>query len=232
MKYLLQLLLLCFPVLAISPPTGVHEVPWGSAPAAVQGRAIPRPTGWTPAPTVGMPSGLAITAFTSVDSIAGYKASTTYYFYKNQLFQATTKFNFDDLTTFDFNYNVYISVDRYYQEIRKRTLTFVADIYALLHAKYGRKQPIFIPLDPNYVLKATDKYLEKERWNLRYHPSEFYKRITGTAYARWSYPKTEINFAVNISAFDKRFEYTLSHISTELRRVIEKDINTQRGSGL
>ncbi len=218
--------------LAIEAPVGVHEVPWGSAPAAVQGRANPRPNGWTAVPATGMPEGLPITSFSTRGTIAGYNCNTTYYFYQNRLFQATVKFDFEDLKTFDFNYNVFISVDKYYKEIRTRTLTFVADIYNLLSAKYGRKQPVFMNLDPRMVLMDTDNYIGQERWNLRYHPSEYHKRILGRAYARWTYPKTEINFAVNIAAADKRFDYTLSFVSTELRREIEKAVKTQRATGL
>ncbi len=232
MKRIYILLLLCFPLFAITPPVGFNEVPWGSAPATVQSQAKPKPSTWTTVPATGMPTTLPITAFSSQDSIAGYKATTTYFFYQNKLFQATTVFNFDDLKNFDFNYNVFLSVDRYYQEIRKRTLTFVADIYSLLNAKYGKKQPLFMPLDPSRVLMDTDNYIGQERWNLRYHPSEYYKRIIGRAYARWTYPKTEINFAVNISASDKRFDYTLNYVSTDLRKQIENDVKTQRGSGL
>lgn len=232
MKSILLILTLIIPLMAITPPTGIHGVNWGAAPGAVQSGATPRPTGWTSVPATGMPAGLPITAFSSRDSVAGYKATTTYYFYQNRLFQGTIKFDFEDLKSFDFNYNVFISVDRYYQEIRKRTITFVADIYDLLAAKYGRKQPVFMDLDPHMVLMDTDNYIGQERWNLRYHPSEYYKRILGRAYARWTYPKTEINFAVNIAAADKRFDYTLSFVSTELRRQIEKDVKVQRGSGL
>jgi len=232
MKINLLLILVFTSVAMAVAPVGIHEVPWGSAPAAVQGRAVPRPTGWTTVATTGMPAGLPITAFSSQDSIAGYRATTTYYFYQNRLFQGTVKFDFEDLKTYDFNYNVFISVDKYYREIRTRTITFVTDIYDLLGAKYGRKQPVFMSLDPRMVLMDTDNYIGQERWNLRYHPSEYHKRILGRAYARWTYPKTEINFAVNIAAADKRFDYTLSFVSTELRREIENAVKVQRGSGL
>lgn len=232
MKHLLLLLLLPLQIFAYNYPVGAQEVPWGSAPAAVQSRAIPKPNGWTTVPATGMPAGLPITAFSTKGNIAGYNETTTFYFYQNKLFQATIKFDFEDLKSFDFNYNVFISVDKYYQEIRKRTITFVEDIYSLLEAKYGRKKPVFISLDPRMVLMDTDNYIGQERWNLRYNPSEYYKRIIGKAYARWIYPKTEINFAVNISASDKRFDYTLSFVSTDYRRIIEKAVNSQRGTGL
>ena len=233
MKSLLIIFFITIPLLAITPnPNGVHGVSWGSSPATVSSSATPAVTNWQSVPATNFLPQLNVTAFTSNTDIAGYKAKTTYYFYNNQLFQATIKFNFDDLKSYDFNYNVFISVDKYYREIRKRTKVFVENIYTLLSDKYGKKQPVFLPLDPREVLVDTDNYLMQERWNLRYHPSEYYKRIIGRAYARWKYPNTEINFSINIYAADKVFDYILSFGSTKMRRVIESDIKSKKSSGL
>ena len=54
-----------------------------------------------------------------------------------RFFQATVKFNFDDLANYDVNYNVYNSVSDYYRAIRGRTLTFVNDCYGLFTVKFG-----------------------------------------------------------------------------------------------
>lgn len=228
-------LLLIFTTIALlwgKNPEGIHEVLWGASTADVQASAQPAVVNWREKTVQDKPANLPITSFTSDAMIAGRRAQTTYYFFNDQLFQATIAFNFDHFKNYDFNYNVFISVDKYYRDIRSETLVFVDEIYALLMEKYGKKQPIFLPLDPRMVLMDTDNYIGQERWNLRYHPSEYYKRILGRAFAQWKYPKTEINFAVNIAASDKRFDYTLSFISVQLRREIEKAVEASKSSGL
>ncbi len=232
MKQAALIFLIIFFIYAKENPVGVHGVSWGSSSAATETQAVPAAENWRATTSDNMPANLPITAFSSDAKIAGYDAQTTYYFFNDMLFQATIKFNFDYLKSYDFNYNVFNSVDRYYREIRTKTLTFVNHIYNMLKSKYGRKQPVFMPLDPRLVLMDTDNYLGQERWNHRYHPSEYYKRIIGRAYARWKYPKTEINFAVNISAADKRFDYTLSFVSTELFREVQKAVKAEKTSGL
>ncbi len=232
MKFFCILLFTFTLLLAGENPTGVHSVPWGTTAAETATLLAPPATNWQVNTPKDIPAELPIKAFTSDNKIAGYKAQTTYYFYEDKLFQATVVFDFDNLKSYDFNYNVFRSVDQYYRQIRSSTLVFVDDIYSLLKNKYGKKQPVFMPLDPKMVLMDTDNYLGQERWNHRFHPSEYYKRIVGSAYARWKYPKTEINFAIAISAADKRFDYTLSFASTVLRREIEKAVEKQKNSGL
>lgn len=232
MKPILILLFIISILFAKDAPVGIHGVLWGASSAETQNSAVPAVLNWQSTTPQNMPADLPITAFTSDAKVAGYDAKTTYYFYEDRLFQATIRFDFDYLKSYDFNYNVFVSVDKYYREIRTKTLTFVFDVYALLKEKYGKRQPVFLPLDPKMVLMDTDNYLAQERWNHRYHPSEYYKRILGRAYARWKYPKTEINFAVNIAAADKKFEYTLSFVSTEMRREIKKAVQDQKSQGL
>lgn len=231
MKSTILLLTLLSAIYSIT-PIGINGVTWGSSSQTVQNSAVPKVKNWKQVNQNEFLKGLPITAYTSNDSIAGYKAKTTYYFYNDSLFQATIRFNFDYLKNYDFNYNVFVSVDRYYREIRTTTITFVNNIYSLLEGKYGRKQPVFLPLDPKQVLTATDNYIGQERWNLRYNPSEYYKRIIGSAYARWKFPKTEINFAVTISAADKIFDYTLSYVSTSMARTIKKKVKEIKSQGL
>jgi hypothetical protein len=83
---------------------------------------------------------------------------------------------------------------------------------------------VFKGLDPRHIFKLTDAYIKQELWSLRYHPSEYYKRIVTAAYARWDFPKTRIIFSINISAKDKRFDYQLSLTSLDL----EKEINDKK----
>ncbi len=232
MKVISILLLAIFTLFAVEHPNGIHGVEWGINSATVQETAIPVVANWRTVNPEIEQDGLPITAFSSDTPISGYPATTTYYFYNDSLYQATIKFHFSDLESFDFNYNVFISVDKYYREIRSQTLIFVDNIYSTLRTKYGRKQPVFLPLDPRQVFMDTDNYIAQERWNLRYHPSEYHKRIIGRAYARWRFPETEINFAVNIAAADSRFDYTLSYISTKMRRDISNSVQDMNESGL
>jgi hypothetical protein len=125
------------------------------------------------------------------------------------------EFDFSSLATYDFNYNVYRSVNEYYHAIRSRTLTFVHDIFDLLRKKYGKKEPVFEGLDPRNVFVPLDKYVNRERWNLRYHPYDYYQSIVTSAYAQWLFPETRVIFSTKISAPDKRFDYTLSLTSLD-----------------
>ncbi len=232
MNVFVLLLIAVFALTAAENPNGIHGVEWGINSATVQTTALPAVTNWRTVNPEVEDNGLPITAFSSDTPILGYQATTTYYFYNDSLYQATIAFHFRDLENFDFNYNVFISVDKYYREIRSKTLVFVNNIYSVLRTKYGRKQPVFLPLDPRKVFMDTDNYIAQERWNLRYHPSEYHKRIIGRAYARWRFPETEINFAVNIAAADDRFDYTLSYISTKMRRDIANSVQEINESGL
>lgn len=224
---------LCTAILcrAAQPPEGFQNALWGMSPEGV--RKAAEIANWQKAPTDAVfPEGLDITVYTASSTIAGYQAQVKYYFYEQKFFQATVVFNFDHFKTFDFNYNVFISVDKYYRAIHDRTLTFVADIYDLLRKKYGKKQPVFKGLDPRYIFKHTDAYIKQELWNLRYHPSEYYKRIVTAAYARWDFPKTRVIFSINISAKDKRFDYHLSLTSLDLEREINDKKDELRMKGL
>jgi len=232
MKSIALLLLIIGSLFAVENPIGIHEVEWGASSALVQSEANPPVVNWSATNADVTPTDLPVSAFTSNAVISGHQATTTYYFFNDSLYQATIQFHFSGLENYDFNYNVFVSVDGYYREIRSQTLVFVDNIYSTLRTKYGKKQPVFLPLDPRLVLMDTDNYIAQERWNLRYHPSEYYKRIIGRAYARWRFPETEINFAVNIAAADKRFDYTLSYISTKKRRDIANSVQEMNESGL
>jgi hypothetical protein len=164
--------------------------------------------------------------------IAGYKASVKYYFVDNSFFQATVDFNFDELKTFDFNYNVFRSVTEYYVEIRTKTMLFVNDIYELLSNKYGKRKPVFTGLDPRFVFTALDRYVKQERWNLRYHPYDFYLNIVTSSYARWDFQHTRVLFSLNIAASQKRFDYQLSLSSTDMAGPIRKAMDSVRAKGL
>ncbi len=215
----------------VTKPNGLQDALWGESSQIVQGKL--RGNGWRIVQNSNaFPAELQITMFELDQKIAGYDATTKLYFYKDQFFQSTIAFDFSSLENFSFNYNVFISVDRYYREIRSKSLTFVSDIYSLLRSKYGKKQPTFVNVDPRNIFANTDNYIYKERWNLRYHPSEYYKRIIAVAYAQWKYPKTDITFAVNISAADKRFDYTLSLTSVKYVKEISKEKSRIRVEGL
>jgi hypothetical protein len=200
---------------------GFQNATWGSSSETVKKtNAIPA---WTAQPVgADFPKELGVTVFVAPQNIAGKSASVKYYFYNDKFFQATVRFNFDELKNYDFNYNVYRSVDEYYKAIRDRTTTFVYDIYDLLQKKYGKKQPIFERLDPRFMFSTLDDYLKKEIWNLRYYPYDYYKKIETSAYARWDHPQTRIIFSVAICAREKRFDYTLSLTSLDLENEISK----------
>jgi hypothetical protein len=169
---------------------GFNNAKWGIDPGAVK-QAV-NATTWQEDGAVAreFPRELAVTAFLSTGDIAGYKASTTYYFWNNRFFQATVKFNFDELKKYDFNYNVFRSVNQYYNAIRSRILLFTNDIFDLLRKKYGKQKPYFKGLDPRDSFTGLDSYLRQESWNLRYHPYDYYLHIVTQSYARWDFPKT------------------------------------------
>jgi hypothetical protein len=211
---------------------GFNNAKWGDPPDAVRQSVT---TGnWQPdqAAAAAFPEGLPITVYRTSGDIAGYPATVTWYFHDNKFFQATVRFNFNDLQTYDFNYNVFRSVNEYYNAIRSRTLVFTRDIYDLLRKKYGKKEPVFKGLDPRKSFVNLDAYLKRERWNLRYHPYDFYQRIMTQTYARWNFPKTTAIFAIAISAPDKRFDYTLSLSSVALSPLINAAVDSLRQQGL
>lgn len=210
---------------------GFQNAEWGMTPDAV--KKANNPASWTTQPAgTEFPKELNVTIVIASQQIAGRSASVKYYFYGNKFFQATVRFNFDNLKNFDFNYNVYRSVDSYYKAIRDQTVTFNFDIYDLLQKKYGKRQPIFEKLDPRFMFTDLDKYLKKELWNLRYYPYDYYKKIIASAYARWDHPKTRILFSVNICVTEKRFDYLLSLTSLDLENEINKKKDELRMQGL
>ncbi|MFP4415888.1 MAG: hypothetical protein ACOC41_03770 [Chitinivibrionales bacterium] len=237
-KRLLQSFL--FPVLILtvfsSPhsaqaPVGFQNAEWGMSPQEVSAAA--EIGGWQQKPAEGeFPADIDITTFVSDQTIAGYPAQVSFYFFEQKFFQATIRFDFDHLAEVDFNYNVFISVNDYYKQIRAETLTFVNDVYDLLQKKYGKKKPVFKGLDPRHTFARTDSYISQEIWNLRYHPYTYYQRIVSSSYARWDYPKTRIIFSVNLAASQQRFDYTLSLVSLDLHREIAKQVDTSRMQGL
>ena len=215
----------------VTNPNGFNNAEWGSTPAQVQQAA--GVAAWQPDPVAAQfPAEMGVTAFRTNTTIAGYPAAVTYYFWRDRFFQATVRFNFDDLANYDFNFNVYRSVNEYYTAIRARTLTFVQDIYTLLRKKYGQKQPVLRGLDPRFAFARLDAHLKQERWNLRYHPYEYYRRIVTAAFARWDFPKTRIVFSINISAPDKRFEYLLSATSLDMEKDVQNEMDRLRMRGL
>lgn len=212
--------------------SGFNNAAWGSSPDAV--RQAAGASSWQADQTTAaeFPKDLCVTVYRSSAEIAGYPANVVYYFWNNKFFQATVTFPFNDLVTYDFNYNVYRSVKEYYNAIHSRTLVFVRDIYSLLRKKYGKKEPYFEDLDPRNVFVNLDAYLNRETWNLRYHPYDFYQRIKTQAYARWDFPKTRALFSIAISAPDKRFDYKLSLASIELAATVNAAKDSLQMKGL
>jgi hypothetical protein len=211
---------------------GFNDSPWGSPPDKV--RQHVSATGWQSdqGAAADFPKELGITTYRSSGEIAGYPAVITYYFWDHRFFQATARFNFDELKTYDFNYNVFRSVNEYYNTIRSRTLVFTRDIYDLLQKKYGKKKPFFKDLDPKHCFVNLDTYFKKERWNLRYHPYDYYLHIKTQSYARWDFPKTRVLFSITIDAPEKRFDYTLSCASIELASQVNVMSDSLRMQGL
>lgn len=232
MKIRLLFILFCpLLVLAADDPGGFNNAPWGSSQDQV--KAIINPKQWQSDPAAGnFPEDLKVTVYRSNTEIAGKKATVKYYFCEDKFFQSTVIFDFEDLKTYDFNYNVFRSVNDYYLNIRSRTLVFVHDIYDLLNKKYGMKEPVFKGLDPRAIFIKLDSYIRKERWNLRYHPYDYFLKINTAAYARWDFPKTKVIFSINISAADKRFDYTLSVSSLALEKTIMEKMDQLRMRGL
>jgi hypothetical protein len=210
---------------------GFNNATWGLSPDAV--KSATGSTAWKVLPAGNeFPANLGVTRFESAGKVAGYSARITYYFWNNKFFQATVAFDFTSLKNYDFNYNVYRSVDQYYQEIHGKTLTFVNDIYDLLRKKYGKRQPTFTGLDPRLTFKQMDTYVNQQRWNFRYHPYDYYKKITTTVYSQWKYPTTQITFSINISASEKIFDYTLSLAGSDLAAAVNTAKDSLRMQGL
>ena len=141
---------------------GFNNAVWGSSPEEV--RQAVGASAWR-TDSIGsteFPRSLGVTAFHAPTTIAGYQAMVRYYFYNNKLFQATVRFNFDDLADVDFNYNVYKSVSEYYTTIHDRTITFVDDCFDLLVKRYGTQKPYFQGLDPRRMFSVLDNYFPRE----------------------------------------------------------------------
>lgn len=231
MKTILFIVLIMTIAVSAQPFPGFNDAEWGSAPQEV--REAVGAQQWQADPRAGeFPEQMNVTVFSTQAEVAGYNATTRYYFWQDRFFQATVEFQFDDLANYDFNYNVYRSVSEYYSAIRSRTLVFIRDIYTLLGKKYGKKEPVFKGLDPRFSFTRLDAYLKQERWNLRYHPYDFYQRIVTAAYARWDFPKTRVLFSINLSAPDKRFDYSLSAVSLDLEKGVNEEMDRLRMEGL
>ena len=234
MKLLLFFTVLFFsrlPSAAADDPGGLGNTRWGQS--ADEVRTASGAQSWQSDPIEkNFPPDLSITVFRAAGDIAGYKASTRYYFQNNRFFQATVDFNFDELKNFDFNYNVFRSVNEYYVEIRTKTILFVNDIFNLLESKYGKRKPVFKGLDPRQVFSQLDRYVLQERWNLRYHPYDYYLHIVTASYARWDFPHTRVLFSLNIAASQKRFDYRLSLASTDMAGPLQKAMDALRAKGL
>lgn len=216
---------------AAEDPGGFNGARWGQT--ADEVRTATGAQAWQTDPSEkNFPPDLSVTVFRTSGEIAGYKASTKYYFYNDRFFQATVNFTFDDLKTFDFNYNVFRSVNEYYTAIRTKTILFVNDIFHLLETRYGKKKPVFKGLDPRLVFSQLDRYVLQERWNLRYHPYDFYLHIVTASYARWDFPHTRVLFALNIAASQKRFDYQLSLSSTDIALPLQQAMDALRAKGL
>jgi hypothetical protein len=204
---------------------GFQNAKWGMSPDEI--RKLNNPKSWSAIPAGNdFPPDLKIKTFSALQEIAGQQASVKYYFCDEKFFQATARFNFDRLKTFDFNYNVYRSVDSYYRAIHEQTLNFVFDIFDLLRKKYGQKDPQFKGSDPRFLFRSLDDYIGKEAWNLRFYPYDYYKKIVASAYAVWDHPGTRITFSIIINAPDKQFDYLLSLTS----KIYGKTVNERKDS--
>jgi hypothetical protein len=218
-------------VYASDSPPGFFDVPWGTSIDST--RLLSGGAGWgADGSAAEFPPELNIQVYRTNNTIAGYNATVRYYFYESRLFQTTVMFDFAKLTSYDFNYNVYRSVTEYYTYIRSNTLSFVLDVYDLLSKKYGKKEPVFKGLDPRYTFVRLDALVKQERWNFRYHPFDFYQMIVTSSYALWDFPHTRVIFSINISAPDKRFEYTLSAASLDMVQMVTIRRDKLRMSGL
>jgi hypothetical protein len=227
-RFLAVLLLLQTPAFCFD---GFQNAAWGSSPDAV--KKANSLSGWSAQPAgTDFPKELGVSVFVTQQNIAGKNASVKYYFYNDKFFQATATFNFDELKNYDFNYNVYRSVNEYYTAIRTKTILFVNDIYDLLRKKYGEKEPVFTGLDPRSVFAQLDRYVLQERWNLRYHPYDFYCTIVTSSYARWDFQHTRVLFSLNIAAAQKRFDYQLSLSSNDIAGPLRRAIDAARSKGL
>jgi hypothetical protein len=214
-----------FTLKAAEPFNGFENAFWGMSPDEV--RKSNNPKTWVMLPAANdFPPDLKIKSFSASQEIAGQISSVKYYFWDEKFFQATVQFNFDRFKTYDFNYNVYRSVDSYYRAIHDQTLTFVFDIFDLLRKKYGKKEPVFKGSDPRYIFKSTDEYLKKESWNLRFYPYDYYKKICASAWAYWDHPQTTITFSIVINAPNKQFDYLLSLTS----KIFGAEVNNKKDS--
>ena len=218
-KSLIYTVLLTASLNAAEPFNGFQNALWGTGPDEVKKNNAMQ--SWTQLPGAGdFPADLNVKVFSASQNIAGQVAIVKYYFFNDKFFQATVRFNFDRFKTYDFNYNVYRSVDAYYRAIREQTLTFVFDVFDLLRKKYGKKEPAFKGVDPRFMFGQVDEYVRKEAWNLRSYPFEYYKKINASAYAKWDLPKTAIIFSIAINAPDKQFDYQLSLSSISIAAAV------------
>lgn len=231
-KPLLLVVVITLTCMAAQDPLGFDSASWGASPDQVRTKTGALQWQTDASAVQGFPKDMNVAVFRSSETIGGYKATVKYYFYENKFFQATVSFNFENLKNYDFNYNVFRSVNEYYNFIRSKTIVFVNDIYSLLGKKYGKKEPVFKGLDPRFVFVNLDRYVKQERWNLRYHPYDYYLHIITAAYARWDFPKTRVIFSIAINAPEKRFDYVLSMTSLDMEKIVRKKMDELRMNGL
>jgi hypothetical protein len=223
--------IIAFTSIAADSTGGFQNARWGMGPDEV--RKTNSPKTWSAVPSESaFPKDLKISTYSASQDIAGKNASVTYYFFEDKLFQATARFDFNQLKNFDFNFNVYRSVDSYYRTIRSQTLTFVYDIFELLRKKYGKKEPSFRGADPRLIFSEVDEYCLKEAWNLRSYPYDYFKKIIASTYARWEFPNSTVIFSVAIDAPGKKFDYWLSLSSPSLASLVNAKKDSLRAQNL
>ncbi|MFW5774984.1 MAG: hypothetical protein ACOCW2_01725, partial [Chitinivibrionales bacterium] len=85
---LVSALLFTFPLFSAEAPTGFQNAGWGMGPQEVATAAGVE--NWQQKPPEGdFPAGVDITTYVSDQTIAGYEAQVSYYFFEQQFFQAT-----------------------------------------------------------------------------------------------------------------------------------------------
>jgi len=230
-KWFLTIALSACAAWAADDPRGFQGIGWGSTPELVQ-QQLANPVQQNAERAAEFTPELGVMVLSGQMQIAGYPAMVHFYFFQQQFFQATVVFDFTYLAEFDHNYNVFRSVDEYYRLIRSHTLRFVGDMYELLEFRYGKRRPVFTRISPEFVFMRTDAVLNQNRWNFRYNPIEFYKKIVASAFARWDFQYTRVQFGVAISASQGRFDYVLNLSSNQISDQVIKAGKQLRSSDL
>ena len=137
MRYLPIILLVLFTVSFAQNPSGIDNLDWGASPETV--RNAVKAQGWQQDPLGNEFPEAQCDCLQGKLKDSGLRCKHGYYFYDGKLFQTTVTFNFNQLKNYDFNYNVFRSVNEYYYAIRNSAISFINDIYDLLQKKYGKK---------------------------------------------------------------------------------------------